>query len=69
MTDRKKPLAEYPELMTVTETAEYLRIAPSTCYLLTKRSEPERTFPSTKVGGRTFVLRDRIPDYLDSNQT
>ena len=35
-------LHEYPELMTVAETAEYLRIALSTCYLLTNSTGHER---------------------------
>ncbi len=59
-----KPLADYPELMTVAETAAYLRIAVSTCYLLTNSAGSERSLPAVKVGGRTFILRDRLADYL-----
>lgn len=59
-----KPLANYPELMTVAETAEYLRIAVSTCYLLTNSGGHERALPAVKVGGRTFVIRERLADYL-----
>ncbi len=60
-----KPLTEYPELMTVVEAAEYLRIATSTAYLLTNScAPPSRRLPAVKVGGRTFVLRDRLVDYL-----
>ena len=59
-----KPLADYPELMTVAETAEYLRIAVSTCYLLTNSAGHERALPAVKVGGRTFILRERLADYL-----
>lgn len=57
-------LHDYPELMTVAETAEYLRIALSTCYLLTSSTGHERALPAVKVGGRTFVLRERLADYL-----
>jgi len=57
-------LHDYPELMTVAETAEYLRIALSTCYLLTNTAGGERSLPAVKVGGRTFILRDRLADYL-----
>ena len=58
-----KQLHDYPELMTVAETAEYLRIALSTAYLLTQPSAEHR-LPAVKVAGRTFVLRDRLTDYL-----
>ncbi len=58
-----KPLTEYPELMTVAEVAEYLRVATSTAYLLTQPGA-ERRLPAVKVGGRTFILRDRLTDYL-----
>jgi len=50
--------------MTVAETAEYLRIALSTCYLLTNSAGSERSLPAVKVGGRTFILRERLADYL-----
>ena len=59
-----KPLNDYPELMTVVEAAEYLRIATSTAYLLTKPGLHPRRLPAVKVGGRTFVIRDRLADYL-----
>ena len=59
-----KSLHEYPELMTVAETADYLRIAVSTCYLLTNSAVNERSLPAVKVGGRTSILRDRLADYL-----
>jgi hypothetical protein len=65
MEHTRRSLHDYPELMTVAETAEYLRIATSTCYLLTKPSTRRTpTLPAVKVGGRTFVLRDRLPEYL-----
>jgi len=57
-------LDDYPELMTVAETAEYLRIALSTCYLLANNTSHRRTLPAIKVGGRTFILRERLADYL-----
>lgn len=63
MQHEPKPLADYPELMTVAETAEYLRVATSTAYLLTQPGV-ERRLPAVKVGGRTFILRDRLTDYL-----
>ncbi len=59
-----RPLAEYPELMTVAEAAEYLRIATSTAYLLTKPGDHPRRLPAVKVGGRTFVVRKHLADYL-----
>lgn len=59
-----KPLDDYPELMTVAETAEYLRIALSTCYLLTGDTGRQRALPTVKVGGRTFILRNRLAEYL-----
>lgn len=61
---KPKPLAQYPELMTVAETAQYLRIALSTCYLLASKGATDRSLPAVKVGGRTFILRDRLADYL-----
>ncbi len=63
MEHEPKALSDYPELMTVAEAAEYLRVATSTAYLLT-RSGAERRLPAVKVGGRTFVLRYRLTDYL-----
>jgi len=62
-----KSLDDYPELMTVAETAEYLRIALSTCYLLTSNTGRHRTLPAVKVGGRTFILRNRLAEYLTIN--
>lgn len=59
-----RPLADYPELMTVAETAQYLRIALSTCYLLTSARPNGRSLPAVKIGGRTFIVRDRLADYL-----
>ena len=59
-----KALHDYPALMTVAETADYLRIALSTCYLLTNSAGHERSIPAVKVGGRTFILRERLADYL-----
>lgn len=62
-----RPLAEYPELMTVKESAAYLRIGVSTCYELTKRyadTDGRQGIPAVKVGGRTFVIRDRLGRYL-----
>ncbi len=58
-----KSLNDYPELLTVAETASYLRIALSTCYLLT-HTEEGRSLPAVKVGGRTFVLRNQLANYL-----
>ena len=63
-TTTPKPLADYPELMTVAEVARYLRIATSTAYLLTRPGPHPRRLPAVKVGGRTFILRDRLADYL-----
>ena len=63
-----RPLTDYPELMTVAETAEYLRIALSTCYLLVHNDSTEpASFPSTRIGGRIPVIRDRLPDFLASH--
>jgi excisionase family DNA binding protein len=64
MEPRTPNLHDYPELMTVAETAEYLRIALSTCYLLTNSTVHQRALPAVKVGGRTFILRERLADYL-----
>ncbi len=63
MEHEPKPLTDYPELMTVAEAAEYLRVTTSTTYLLTQPGA-ERRLPAVKVGGRTFILRDRLTDYL-----
>jgi len=63
MEHEPKALTEYPELMTVAEVAEYLRVATSTAYLLTHPGA-QRRLPAVKVGGRTFILRDRLTDYL-----
>ena len=59
-----RSLYDYPELMTVAEAAEYLRIALSTCYLLTSKTGHEHALPAVKVGGRTFILRERLAEYL-----
>lgn len=63
MEHEPKPLTDYPELMTVAEVARYLRIATSTAYLLTQPGA-ERRLPAVKVAGRTFILRDRLTEYL-----
>ncbi len=60
-TNRKR--SPNPELMTVAEAAEYLRVATSTAHLLTQPAS-QRRLSAVKVGGRTFILRDRLTDYL-----
>lgn len=67
-----RPLGDYPELMTVQEAAEYLRIAPSTCYVLTKQfvdSHGNDGVPARKIGGRTMIHRNSLETWLSANPT
>ena len=67
-----RPLGDYPELMTVQEAAEYLRIAPSTCYVLTKQyvdTHGTEGVPARKIGGRTMIHRSTLEAWLSANPT
>lgn len=58
--------------MTVQEAAEYLRIAPSTCYVLTKQfvdSHGNDGVPARKIGGRTMIHRNSLETWLSANPT
>ena len=58
--------------MTVQEAAEYLRIAPSTCYVLTKQyvdSAGSDGVPARKIGGRTMIHRNSLQAWLSANPT
>ena len=64
---RRRQLAEFPELMTVVEAAEYLGVAVSTGYSLTKQyvdTSGREGVPALKVGGRTMVPRQRLAEWL-----
>ena len=64
---RRRQLAEFPELMTVVEAAEYLGVAVSTGYMLTKQyvdTSGREGVPAVKVGGRTMVPRQRLAEWL-----
>ena len=64
---RRRQLAEFPELMTVVEAAEYLGVAVSTGYMLTKQyvdTSGREGVPALKIGGRTMVPRQRLAEWL-----
>ena len=65
--EKRRQLAEFPELMTVVEAAEYLGVAVSTGYMLTKQyvdTSGREGVPALKVGGRTMVPRERLAEWL-----
>ena len=51
---------ELPELMTVKETAEYLRIPLPTVYYLVQRGQ----LPAIQIGGRWRIKRSLLGDTL-----
>ena len=59
-TAASRDLTAYPELMTIAEAAEYLRISPSKVHELMNTAAIHRK----KVGGKTRILRKSIGTYL-----
>ena len=67
---RRHSLDSYPQLMTVAEAASYLRIAPSTAYLLANlhlNGHPQAHMPALRVGGRIRILRSALASALDAD--
>jgi excisionase family DNA binding protein len=54
-----------PQIMTIEETAKYLRIHRSTIYRLIKKNK----IPSIKVGGRWRFRKDKIDSWLSRNES
>ncbi len=53
-------MKEYPRVMTIPETAEFLRINRNTAYELARRAD----FPSFTVGRVIRVDRDRLEEWV-----
>ncbi len=54
-----------PELMTLAEVAEYLRISKATTYRLVQRKQ----IPVTNVGRQLRFRRDRVDNWLSNNES
>ena len=54
-----------PELMTLTEVAEYLRISRVTAYRLVRREQ----IPVNNVGRQLRFQRDRVDEWLSNNES
>lgn len=52
-----------PHLLTVKEAAAYLRIAVPTVW----RMLHDAKFPRTRIGGRTFIKREALDDFIEEN--
>ena len=54
-----------PELMTLAEVAEYLRVSKATTYRLVQRKQ----IPVANVGRQLRFRRDRVDKWLSSNES
>lgn len=50
-----------PELMTIAELSEYLKCSKAKVYHLIK----EKDFPSMQVHGRWYILKSKLPDWIE----
>lgn len=50
-----------PELLTVPELQEYLKCKKDLAYKVVHQKD----FPSFKVGGKYYVNKDKLPDWID----
>lgn len=56
----KSAETKLPELMTVKELVEYLHCDKSRAYRLVK----SKSFPSLMIGGKWYVIKDDLPDWI-----
>ena len=65
----QKPLEDYPELMTIEEAAEYLRISRATGYQLARQyriTGGSDGLPVLKVGRGLRVVRSELANLISS---
>ena len=58
------PTYGLPEILTVEETAAFLRLNPKTIYAAIQAKE----FPGRKIGKRVVILRDALLEWLRSTE-
>lgn len=61
---KPKTATALPELMSVSETAEYFRVTPSAIYARILR----KTIPYTRLGFRYYILRADVAAELQRNR-
>ena len=58
-------LDKMPELLSAKDMSEYLGVSLGTCYKLLKQDD----FPTTRIGKRKVVTRERLTEWLENNTT
>ena len=54
-----------PELLSAKDMSEHLGVSLCTCYKLLKQDD----FPTTRIGKRKVVTRERLTEWLENNTT
>ena len=54
-----------PELLSAKDMSEHLGVSLGTCYKLLKQYD----FPTTRIGKRKVVTRERLTEWLENNTT
>lgn len=57
--------AEMPEMLSAKDISDYLGISLGTSYKMLKRDD----FPTTQIGKRKVVSRERFIEWLENNTT
>ena len=65
MKQNNKPTAETPQLLSAKDMSEHLGVSLCTCYKLLKQDD----FPTTRIGKRKVVTRERLTEWLENNTT
>ncbi len=58
-------LDKMPELLSAKDMSEHLGVSLGTCYKLLKQDD----FPTTRIGKRKVVTRERLTEWLENNTT
>ncbi|HQM01775.1 MAG TPA: helix-turn-helix domain-containing protein [Ruminococcus flavefaciens] len=60
---QNKTTSEMPEMLSAKDMSEHLGISIASCYKLLKQDD----FPTTQIGKRRVVSRDRLNEWLEKN--
>ncbi len=62
---QNKTTSEMPELLAAKDMSEHLGISIASCYKLLKQDD----FPTTQIGKRRVVSRERLTEWIENNTT
>ena len=58
-------LKDYPPMMDVAQTANFLRVGKQAVYTMAKQED----FPSIMVGGKIRIMRDKLMNWFEINSS